>query len=60
MAWNVSNIYEKYRMLINREKFLRVEGVLQESGSHQINQGFPRATHLDYCCSDGGSCFSLG
>ena len=23
------NLYEKYRMVINREKFLRVEGVLQ-------------------------------
>jgi error-prone DNA polymerase len=41
------DLYEKYLVLINREKFLRVEGVLQNQ-DHTIHQSFPRATHLHH------------
>jgi hypothetical protein len=43
------DLYEKYRVVINREKFLRVEGVLQNQ-DHTISiKAFPRPTHFDYC-----------
>ena len=38
------DLYEKNRVVINREKFLRVEGVLQNQ-DHTISiEGFPSAT----------------
>src|SRR2546430_15754131 len=53
------DLYEKNRVVINREKFLRVEGVLQNQ-DHTISiKGFPSATDLHHHGGDAIPRFSV-